>query len=362
MKRIAFFLFVLSLFQFKNGFSQFKLQLVDTSSFIVTSSPVSINYRNLNFRGMHVVNDKVVWVSGSQSVVAKSIDGGKTFNIMQIPNFPNLQLRSIYGISKDVAIVVASGSPAYIFKTVDGGGTWRKVFQNTDPAIFLDAIDFWDINKGAVIGDPIDERFVLYKTNDAGNTWYPFDTAMRPWAIPGESLFAASGTSFKCLPKGSVGFVTGGSISVFHWLQMGKFYQRYELKSMKSGSPSKGAFSFDINKNYIAIVGGDFESDTAKTKQSVYYYEYREEGLELLNAKPFFTGYRSCVTFVGEGSEFITCGPTGVESNHTESVEVNPSKGKGKISDKSFNVVRSDKSGKLIVLAGSQGKIAVLTK
>jgi photosystem II stability/assembly factor-like uncharacterized protein len=362
MKRIAFFLFVLALFQFKEGECQFNLQIVDTSNFILASENISVNYRNLSFRGMHVVNDKVVWVSGSQSVVAKSIDGGKSFSIMQIPDYPNLQLRSIYAFSKDVAIVVASGSPAYIFKTIDGGKSWKKVFQNDAPEIFLDAIDFWDINKGAVIGDPIDERFVLYKTNDAGNTWYPFDTAMRPWAIPGESLFAASGTSFKCLPKGSLGFVTGGSVSVFHWLQMGKFYQRYELKSMKSGSPSKGAFSFDINKNYIAIVGGDFESDTAKTKQSLYYYEYRDEGLELLNSKPFYTGYRSCVTFIGDKPEFITCGPTGVESNHTESIEVNPSKGKGKISEKSFNVIRTDKSGKLIVLAGSQGKIAVLTK
>ncbi len=362
MKRIALYLFVLSLFQFKDVKSQFKLQLVDTLKYVKLNEQVRVNYQSLSFRGMHVVSDKVVWVSGSQSVVAKSIDGGITFSIMQIPGFPNLQLRSIYGFSKDVALVVASGSPAYIFKTIDGGLSWRMVFRDLSPAIFLDAIDFWDQTKGVVIGDPIDDRFVLYKTNDAGNTWYPFDTAMRPWAIPGESIFAASGTSFKCMPKGSIGFVTGGSVSVFHWLQMGKLYQRFELKSMKSGSPSKGAFSFDINKDYIAIVGGDFESDTSKAKQGLYYYEYREDGLELLNAKPFYTDYRSCVSFVGAGPEFITCGPTGVEYNQTEVVEVNPSKGKGKITNKSFNVVRSDKTGKLIVLAGSQGKIAVLLK
>lgn len=362
MNRIAVFLFVLSLFLFKEVKSQFKLQELDSTKYIKVGNPSNINYNTLSFRGMHVLNDNVVWVSGSQSVVAKSTDGGKTFNIMQIAGYPNLQLRSIFSFSKDVAIVVASGSPAYIFKTIDGGLNWRMVFRNTSPEIFLDAIDFWDQTKGVVIGDPIDERFVLYKTNDAGNTWYPFDTAMRPWAIPGESIFAASGTSLKCMPKGSIGFVTGGSVSVFHWLQMGKLYQRFELKSMKSGSQSKGAFSFDINNRYIAIVGGDFESDTAKTKQGVYYYEYREEGLELLNSKPFFTGYRSCVSFIGAGPNFITCGPTGAEINNTEIVDVNPSKGKGKLSDKSYNVVRSDITGKLVVLAGSQGKIAVLLK
>ena len=362
MKRVAIFLFILLLFVSKESNCQYKLQVLDTAKFIKSNRDLSINYQALSFRGMHVVNDKVVWVSGSQSVVAKSVDGGKTFTVMQIPGYPNLQLRSIYGFSKDEALVVASGSPAYIFKTWDGGFTWRKVFENKAPEIFLDAIDFWDQTKGAVIGDPIDERFVLYKTNDAGNTWYPFDTAMRPWAVPGESIFAASGTSFKCMPKGSLGFVTGGTESVFHWLQMGKLYQRFELKNMKSGTPARGAFSFDINKNYILIVGGDFESDTAKTKQGVYNYEYSVDGLELLNAKPFYTGYRSCVSFIGSGPEFITCGPTGVEYNQTEMVEVNPSKGKGKISDLSFNVVRSDASGKLVVLAGSKGKIAILLK
>lgn len=342
--------------------AQYQLKVLDTLTYTTTNITTPIQYHQLSFRGMSVVNEKVVWVSGNQSVVGRSTDGGQTFTLVQIQGYPDLELRAIKALDKDAAIVVSSGSPGYIFKTFDGGISWRKVFEDNRPEIFLDAVDFWDKDKGVVIGDPIDRRFVLFKTLDGGNTWHPFDTAMRPWAVNGESLFAASGTSFKCMPKGSIGFVTGGSVSVMHWLQIDKKYQRFELKSMQQGKNSQGAFSFDFNKNSMLIVGGDYASDTTKTKQGAYSYKYSKDGLELLNMKPFYSGYRSCVSFIGSSPEFISCGTNGVDVNNLNRIIVHPTAGKGNISEESFHVVQSDKTGKLVVLAGSKGKIAILTQ
>jgi photosystem II stability/assembly factor-like uncharacterized protein len=349
---LMFFLPLL-LFQIGSANAQKKLSVLEGTAITCEEG---IDLSRISFRGLDVVSDKVVWVSGNKGTFGRSIDGGQSFKISRIKGFDSTDFRSIKAFNEDQAIVVSSGSPGYILKTFDGGETWKKVFEDKRKEFFLDAIDFWDEDNGMVIGDPIDERFILYRTIDGGNTWHPMDTSMRPWAIAGESLFAASGTSFRCMPKKSIGFVTGGKISVFHWLQIDKKYQRFELKSMKQGKASEGAFSFDFNEKYIAIVGGDYAQDTAKVKQAIYKYSYDKDGLQLMNMKPFYTNYRSCVELLNN-SDFITCGPKGVDINNTEQT-VTLSNAKTQLSFESFNVVKQAKDGSLIILAGSKGKLA----
>ncbi len=353
--KILNLLFFLPYFLFGVGSAkaQTKITFLDSVSL---QCETGVDLNKISFRGLDVVSDKVVWVSGSKGVFGKSIDGGKTFKISRIKDYDSSDFRSIKAFNADQAIVASSGSPGYILKTFDGGETWKKVFEDKRKEFFIDAIDFWDHENGVIIGDPIDDRFVLYKTIDGGNTWHPLDTSMRPWAIPGESLFAASGTSFRCMPKKSIGFVTGGSISVFHWLQIDKKYQRFELKSMKQGKPSEGAFSFDFNDKYIAIVGGNYAQDTAKVKQAIYKYSYDKDGLQLMNMKPFYTNYRSCIELLN-GNDFITCGTKGVDVNNTEQT-ITISNSKSQLSFDSFNVVKQAKNGSLIILAGSKGKLA----
>lgn len=40
-----------------------------------------------SIRGMSVVNDKILWVSGSNGTVGKSLDGGSTWNWMTVKGF-----------------------------------------------------------------------------------------------------------------------------------------------------------------------------------------------------------------------------------------------------------------------------------
>jgi photosystem II stability/assembly factor-like uncharacterized protein len=317
-----------------------------------------IDLSKISFRGLDVVSDLVVWASGSKGSYARSIDGGKTFEVKRIPGYDSSDFRGIRAFNADQAIVISSGFPSYILKTFDGGLTWKKVFEDKRKELFLDAIDFWDEDKGMVIGDPIGERFVLYRTKDGGNTWHAMDTSMRPWAIPGESLFAASGTSFRCMPKNSIAFVTGGKVAALHWLQIDKKYKRFELKSMNQGKSSEGAFSFDYNKQYMVVVGGDYASDTSKVKQGLYKYGYDKYGLQLMNMKPFYTNYRSCVTIM-ENGDFVTCGTQGVDYNNALKL-VTIANEKSHISSQSFHVVRKARKGSLIILAGSKGKLARL--
>jgi photosystem II stability/assembly factor-like uncharacterized protein len=43
--------------------------------------------RNTSFRGLSVVNNKTIWVSGSNGTVGKSLDGGKTWNWIQVMGY-----------------------------------------------------------------------------------------------------------------------------------------------------------------------------------------------------------------------------------------------------------------------------------
>ncbi len=87
---------------------------------------------------------------------------------------------------------MSSGTPALILKTVDGGANWQVKYRNTDTAYFFDAMDFADKKHGYILGDPINNKFVLMETKDGGETWDMFKN--RPDALPGEAAFAASGT------------------------------------------------------------------------------------------------------------------------------------------------------------------------
>lgn len=354
-KKLFLFFFSLALFT-QTTFAQFQVNLIDSSKI---EHADSIRLSSISFRGLSVVNDKIIWVSGSKGCFARSIDGGKTFQLKRIAGFDSADFRDIEAFDANTAIMMSSGHPSYILKTFDGGAHWNKVFEHQGNELFLDAMDFWDAQNGIVIGDPIAARFVFYRTSDGGNTWQALDVKTCPWAVEGESLFAASGTCMRCMPNNSVAFVTGGSKASFHWLQIGKKYQHFELKSLPQGQASMGAFSFAFTKDRLLIVGGDYNQDTALTKQGIYTYTYTKDGLALLNPKPFYTNYRSSVEFMQDGEHFISCGTKGADINSTE-LTLTRQNTNNSLSNLSFNVIRKAKKGKLLVMAGNKGKIAII--
>ena len=119
-----------------------------------------------SFRGLSVINDQVIWVSGSSGTVGRSIDGGLHVDWMTVPGFEKTDFRDIAAFDDQTAIIMAIAEPAVILKTADAGKSWRTVFKDSTKGMFLDAMDFFDAKKGAVIGDPIHGKFFLAITND----------------------------------------------------------------------------------------------------------------------------------------------------------------------------------------------------
>ena len=302
-----------------------------------------------SLRGLSVVNDAVVWASGSNGTVARSVDGGKTFQWLTVKGFEQRDFRDIEAFDDNTAIIMAVAEPAIILKTKDGGKTWKRMFEDTTKGMFLDAMDFYK-KSGVVIGDPVDSVhpsvFIAF-TRDAGEHWtIPDDN------IPlskGEAFFASSGTNVKMLPLQRnlfrYGLVSGGTQSHF----IGKTKDPLPLLQ---GKQSTGANSMAINLSAkrIVVVGGDFANDKDTTGNCVFSTNL---GTTWQHPQTPPHGYRSCVEFIN-GNKLISCGTSGVDVSNDGGNNWNL------ISSESFHVCQKAKNGAAVFLAGNDGRIAKL--
>jgi photosystem II stability/assembly factor-like uncharacterized protein len=332
-------LLLLALLQAASVSAQKNLPIVDI---LTQGTPTSI-------RGLSVVNENVVWASGSRGIIGKSTNGGKDWKWVVVKGFEKTDFRDIEAFDATSAIIMGTGEPAYILKTIDGGETWKVVYENKSKGMFLDAMEFWNEQSGIVIGDPIDGKFFVARTFDGGNTWEDLPEERRPQAENGEALFAASGTNVRVLDRDEAVFVTGG--------QKSRLFIRDEAIPIPimQGKETTGANSVSVFDDYkrkggkrIIVVGGDFSSDT--TGQNNCYFT-TNRGKTWKEAKIPPRGYRSCVEFLTK-TQVITAGMKGVDYSWDGGNTWKP------ISDVGFHVVKMAKEGRGVYLAGSNGRIA----
>ena len=308
--------------------------------------------RKVSIRGLSVVNDQVIWVSGNNGQVGRSIDGGKTWVWRVVKGFEKRDFRDIEAFDAATAVIMAIAEPANILKTIDGGETWKVVYENPKKGMFLDAMEFWDQFSGIVIGDPIDGKFFIARSFDEGETWKEIPEKNLPAADSGEACFAASGTNVMVLDKDEACFVSGGLKSRFFWKG-----SPIPLPIVQ-GRESAGANSIAVrdkqkvkNSLHLVVVGGDFAKDTSSYKNCFYS---KDGGKNWIAPVTPPRGYRSCVEYITK-NKLITCGTTGVD------VSTDGGKNWKLISSEGFHVCRKAKNGTAVFLAGPNGKIGKLT-
>ena len=101
-------------------------------------------------RGLSVVNEDVAWASGTGATCLRTINGGKTWDARIVPGASGLDFRDVHAADAGTAYLlsIGAGDKSRIYKTDDGGATWTLSFTNRDPHGFLDAIAFWDGERG----------------------------------------------------------------------------------------------------------------------------------------------------------------------------------------------------------------------
>jgi photosystem II stability/assembly factor-like uncharacterized protein len=270
----------------------------------------------------------VVWASGSNGVILKSSDEGKTWRRLHVAGGDALDFRGIVAFNASTAYVISSGEGerSRIYKTADGGETWNLQYTNKRKEFFLDSIGCLSETHCLALSDPIDGKFLLLNTTD-GQHWNPLSSSNMPAALPSEGAFAASNTCLE-LSGADIFFGTGGPAArVFHSSDSGRTWSVAETP-IAHGNASSGIFSIvRADEETIVVVGGDYQDPQRAAGVAAYSLD---EGKTWQLAAQQPGGYRSAVAHLDDG-RWVAVGPNGedisgdfgVHWKHTDSLNLN---------------------------------------
>jgi hypothetical protein len=232
----------------------FRLRII-VAVLLTTSTAATAQWRILDshvtsdLRGIHSIGNGVVWASGTNGTVLRTVDGGTTWQTCSIPpGAEALDFRGIQAFDADTAIVMSHGKGdlSRLYETTDACESWKLVFTNPDKDGSWDAIDARGtyagsgdvckagskIIRGAILGDPAIHKFNQWDTNTA-LSFYLADfeigitcsedklspSAAGIFSFRSDAAFAASNSILKWLGPG------------IYWLAVGKRLTEYTVGS-----------------------------------------------------------------------------------------------------------------------------------
>ena len=296
-------------------------------SWTVQTSGLDTNLRGVSAAPVHSPEGLAVWASGSNGVILRSVDRGKTWKQLHVAGGDSLDFRSIRAFDATTAYVMSSGigELSRIYKTTDGGVNWNLQYTDKRAAFFLDALVCIGPKNCFALSDPVDGKFLLLATSD-GEHWRELPRDGMPAALPNEGAFAASGTSL--LVRGAdIYFATGGPAArVFHSPDFGNTWTAVETP-IAHGNASSGIFSIALMGNTIVAVGGNYQ-EPGRSEDTAAYSVDNGKTWKLAARQP--GGYRSAVAWidydavaaVGPNGEDIS-EDAGVHWQHSNSLPLN---------------------------------------
>ena len=304
-----------------------------------------------SLRGLSVVNEKVIWASGTGGTFIRTINGGKTWKVKSITGAENLDFRDVEAFDANTAFIlsIGNGESSRIYKTIDGGETWALQFTNKNEKAFFDAIACWDRNNCIAMSDPVDGKFLLISTKNGGAKWTILDSSRMPPVKDGEAAFAASGTCLITQGKNNVFLVSGGNAArVFRSRNRGRTWLVADTP-LNSGTAGSGIFSIAMldAKNGV-IVGGNYE----KPNENKNSLAFTSDGGITWTMGEGLSGYRSSVAYSGR-MMIVAVGSSGSDiSNDGGKTWKN-------LDENNYNSVQA-KGADLIWAVGEKGLISIL--
>ncbi|MGA7137323.1 MAG: hypothetical protein WBZ14_06605 [Terriglobales bacterium] len=286
---------------------------VQTSGLDTNLRGVSVKYLGESERRPSLFHSLyVIWASGSNGVVLRSINEGKTWKQLSVAGGGDLDFRDIEAFDEDTAYLMSSGDgdKSRIYKTTDGGKSWALQYTDKRPGFFLDSLACDSKTHCLALSDPVDGKFLVLSTDD-GEHWKELPRDKMPAALPKEGAFAASGTSIVICDRGNnIYFGTGGSSAarVFHSGDGGHSWSAADTP-IATSNPSSGIFSVACGDFLVVAVGGDYKEPAAAKRAATYS---KDSGATWHLAEQQPGGYRSAVGEIGYG-DFAAVGPNGTD-------------------------------------------------
>ena len=297
----------------------------------VQTSGIDTNLRAVsvaNTPGEKGVSVLVVWACGSNGVILKSVDEGKTWQRLHVEGGETLDFRGVVAFNATTAYLMSSGEgeKSRIYKTTDGGETWSLQGSDNRKEFFLDSIACISEKECIALGDPINGKFLLLKTSN-GEHWNPLTTDNMPPALGGEGAFAASNSCI-VLKGNEIYFGTGGPAArVFHSSDGGLTWTVVRTPIVQ-GNASSGIFALAFDgENRLIVIGGDYKQPDYSERVAAYSAD-NGKTWQLAAKQP--SGFRSAVAYLDSGI-WVAAGPSGedistdggVHWKHTDSLNLN---------------------------------------
>ncbi len=302
--------------------------------------------RATSIRAISPVSPRVIWVSGSQGWVGRSLDGGLHWSWHQVPGKGDY--RCLKAFTAQRALIINAGSPATVRMTRDGGKSWRTVYRNRNASVFFDGMSFWNDRRGIALSDPEEGHFVLIWTRDGGRSWERVRGSIQPEADSGEACFAASNSALLTGPGSAIWIATGGTRSrVLHSRDGGRTWQSVDCPVLH-GLSSTGLFSIACREGRCVAVGGDYQAAAVRL------------GNACLSPDGGATWERPIVNPGGYRSSVVFDGPELLIATGTSGTDISADGGSTwkRISSMGFNVAATLDGKGPVWLAGSGGRIA----
>jgi len=323
--------------------------------------PPSSSPTTASLRGLSVAPDGAIWASGAGGTVLRSTDRGTSWELRSIPDAASLDLRDIEAVSQGTAYAMVAGTDtARIYRTDDGGQSWTRQYDDTRKGVFLDAIAFWDASHGIAVGDPMDGRFLVLRTQDGGTHWTRLPATASPPAQPGEAAFAASGTALAVGAGGLAWIGTGGATGeaatgrVFRSRDYGRTWEA-SATPIPAGSPSTGIFSLAFRDSLHGIaVGGDYANPGAERPNVALTADGGRSWVLSDSARA--TTYLSAVAYAprrGSGRTLVGVGTAGTFESQDDG------RTWARRDSLSYNAVAAVGTSGSVIAAGERGRTAV---
>lgn len=300
-----------------------------------------------SIRGLCVLNDTQVWVSGSNGYIGRL--NADTLEECKVPKeYRNKDFRDIHAFSEAHAIAMSVSDSGVLLKTRDFGQNWREVFRDNDSGIFFDVIEFNESgNLGILMGDPLPSNpdyFYFRVSLDSGDHWIELNNGKWNHISPKlNALFAASGSSVRILDfdyDGNNGIISlrlvigggghnGASLRMAHinWNTYGELLNE-KITDIPLRLPSAtgwGVYGLSqVMNNRIVVAGGHWKypngrlhsQDSLNSKKQdcddgLYLLTYTDATMSLrpLNLCNYVCG----TTFISD-NEIISVGTSGVSN------------------------------------------------
>ncbi len=149
-----------------------------------------------------VENNGTLWVCGADELIASSLDGGKTWNVLHSVKDGGVLLTIAFA---NDTLGYAAGTSGALLLTNNGGKTWDRI---KEPAQVIYAASFSD-EKHGLIHTPRS----VYTTSDGGTTWIPVRIDLENEDLKG---FSHVSTVLALDPKHMTIVLSEGNAAYYH--------------------------------------------------------------------------------------------------------------------------------------------------